>query len=1812
MDEALESIDKFVKRHYGKNPKDFTKPVIISGIGIGGQTTCCVPVLGFVVNHKNRQLYVCDSLGTNYKALEEEWLNVLRENPDTKLLWVVGSKSGGTDETMVNFQMNLKTMIRVWARYRDGDEKGVEIAEALLEKLFDGKALSEKTISRLNLNEEELEILRIVFKNLVIVTGSKESGSRLARLMEEAFLNELYDNKEDRVISILMLDNLGGRFQGISPNAFVYNALLGLDIRKMLESAKEVATLQRTESLYRSKKVAIDLWLDKIQQLLIAIPNDIIFGRLSEALGQMVPESTGKGRRFYKEGRLSQPVGIQTYAYDSAAINNAFKDIKPAGKAYLVLDIEGNNPMQLDKEIIEDNYTINYKLKEISETELAKLIQFMEDITANFGMFNTAEALLDTQQNNPELQGIDLFNKNSIVEVIKGAKHNEDGDLFNKFREVFDEITPFRQPDVEFAKALVKGGLGVSWFNQHGNTDKDKLPLRDQTQREAEYNKYNKKVSQGAVLDLSTLGLRDENRKYRTGKEAEDILLNLLDKISYQPHAPPIADNRNEILILLDTLNSLQETILQSGIPQDTYEYIQELKQQRNQLFTQIINLALNTKLNPTEEQTARQLAALLLKAHQDNKSLNFVLYEDRNPLTEIIKKFAEFLGLDRFDFGPAEQHKSFQLTSGGIDVSLEVLIQSVKQLEKIEATEELIVYDGCVPNYLHGLYPSEVGTIYLRAYADRFKEDQVQTEVAVLMAKDLTEKKNIADLTVLLTKTVEIYNATESNASSPARQKLYAVKKAISDLRQRMPGKYIGFSMVLTSAGLIAWKPFLAKGLNASSVGPLLISLTKPNQYFAELVYTYEDELENTAFSQLRYTIRDYTRKPVMLGIGPIYQHSNGQMYNDEDRVNIIMFTVKPKQNQDLPIPAERYTFGELMFAQAEGNRQGYAEKSRNVIRVDIENDEQLKTIEEIAQGLRASSSPVKIIRRAEDFENATLDRKGSIKVISSKEMAHFYVRFVAKFKSEFPDLAGKLEGLFDKAIPEIFKNAIEHGNEFDSVRYVTLAWDIDEERVTIKISDQGRGTFKAEMYLNMNEEVAEDRRRIADDLLDRGDLSLITGSGAGLGIYTAKQNCDRIEYRSITDSKGRKIGTEVTIVGFLSSSITVPSSSPVGKSINLLIALKGSFPITETEDEIRIRIQWDSYSAYSKIYSAQLITELLSFGKSSTSSPTTHFSSSPVEDGVDSSGPARSKNENLRLEAEFILNALFEASGKQSKSQIAVLSGRPTVGFAKGYLDNISSFDNGGSSSGERADRGSVLRQSRQGDDNGELIPAGFTSGVLMTASGINQDEQPGLQEVSLTSQSARSPPVLKIIPAFSAPVQEQQLLGLAEAIGEGIRKAFPFELRVELSPAVPLERIIADLGGSYNPISKQYILPFSLSGLNLEQGTPTLIITDADLTGQTQEGGLKDFLFGRTYPAQNITISSAYRFSSPQRGLFIARNIKNAIHEAGHLFGLGTTKALLSGGQHCANPACAIHFTPTPEELDRVTTQFCPACRSKLAGLFPELVNASLDNGGAESRGASVDIQHLFSPTVFNHFTAQDFKDIASQSSTRPGLVDIQKRFKEDVESCLTAEGRKLLRSSWREWLVPWIAGISDEEIDGILNQGDSLESKLAILLNPGEFVGKNSVLQRIIKIAESVRKDGSEAWIHNGVGGSILPTQSIVNPLLSSEHNSLSRSSRGQAPRVYYSGDSFSPERPLAVLKALEDQGILFKAKFNIISKSGTTGETIFSYLIYRAYLQERLRDLHSQEHKITDEELSKMGLERKDITPIKQKDIEEIV
>ncbi len=78
---------------------------------------------------------------------------------------------------------------------------------------------------------------------------------------------------------------------------------------------------------------------------------------------------------------------------------------------------------------------------------------------------------------------------------------------------------------------------------------------------------------------------------------------------------------------------------------------------------------------------------------------------------------------------------------------------------------------------------------------------------------------------------------------------------------------------------------------------------------------------------------------------------------------------------------------------------------------------------------------------------------------------------------------------------------------------------------------------------------------------------------------------------------------------------------------------------------------------------------------------------------------------------------------------------------------------------------------------------------------------------------------------------------------------------------------------------------------------------------------------------------------------------------------------------------------------------------------------------------------------------------------------------------------------------------------------------------------------------------------------GIGGSALGTTALATALLPFYYNELSSAERGLRPRLYVL-DNVDPDETVAVLGRLD----LSRTLVNVISKSGTTGESMAGYLV----------------------------------------------
>jgi archaemetzincin len=169
----------------------------------------------------------------------------------------------------------------------------------------------------------------------------------------------------------------------------------------------------------------------------------------------------------------------------------------------------------------------------------------------------------------------------------------------------------------------------------------------------------------------------------------------------------------------------------------------------------------------------------------------------------------------------------------------------------------------------------------------------------------------------------------------------------------------------------------------------------------------------------------------------------------------------------------------------------------------------------------------------------------------------------------------------------------------------------------------------------------------------------------------------------------------------------------------------------------------------------------------------------------------------------------------------------------------------------------------------------------------------------KVRLVSVGSLPPPLLSFL-------QE----GLTRELGASVRLGENLALPVSCSEGrrqYPGEPFIQALAGARTP----------------EEGV-ILGVTNVDLF----VAGL-NFVFGLADPASQVAVISLARLypefygrpRNPQ--LFKERALKEAVHEIGHVLGLG----------HCPDPACIMYFSNTLADTDRKGPGFCARCRKRI---------------------------------------------------------------------------------------------------------------------------------------------------------------------------------------------------------------------------------------------------------------------------------------
>ena len=135
------------------------------------------------------------------------------------------------------------------------------------------------------------------------------------------------------------------------------------------------------------------------------------------------------------------------------------------------------------------------------------------------------------------------------------------------------------------------------------------------------------------------------------------------------------------------------------------------------------------------------------------------------------------------------------------------------------------------------------------------------------------------------------------------------------------------------------------------------------------------------------------------------------------------------------------------------------------------------------------------------------------------------------------------------------------------------------------------------------------------------------------------------------------------------------------------------------------------------------------------------------------------------------------------------------------------------------------------------------------------------------------------------------------------------------------------IRSLDNTYDHSRNQYLSPKLLARLRrIKRGSSDKVLGVVDVDLYSPDF---DFIFGEAEISSGVATLSLYRLRPERYGLppdaktFEERVIKEAVHELGHLFGLG----------HCTNTKCAMHFSTSLADVDRKGKAFCSKCQQWL---------------------------------------------------------------------------------------------------------------------------------------------------------------------------------------------------------------------------------------------------------------------------------------
>jgi glucose-6-phosphate isomerase len=112
------------------------------------------------------------------------------------------------------------------------------------------------------------------------------------------------------------------------------------------------------------------------------------------------------------------------------------------------------------------------------------------------------------------------------------------------------------------------------------------------------------------------------------------------------------------------------------------------------------------------------------------------------------------------------------------------------------------------------------------------------------------------------------------------------------------------------------------------------LLAAAEPHGYVA--IMAYLDRVADRAAAGTRPRLAAQTGRPVTFGWGPRFLHSTGQYHKGGPQEGAYL-QITGAVADDLPVPGKPYTFGELIAAQAAGDRQALSGRGRPLLHLHL-----------------------------------------------------------------------------------------------------------------------------------------------------------------------------------------------------------------------------------------------------------------------------------------------------------------------------------------------------------------------------------------------------------------------------------------------------------------------------------------------------------------------------------------------------------------------------------------------------------------------------------------------------------------------------------------------------------------------------------------------------------------------------------------------------------------------------------------------------------------------------------------------------------